>query len=232
MIQSKNSRRLRMYLLTCAFVLVVTEVVAYLAIRFVVLPRNTSFFYRIPTVTRADFENFMTARDPLLGWPGERLDRTRLSAVASRRVPAFPAPGKECVSLYGDSFTYGSEVSDSEAWSNVLSKNLNCRVANFGVGGYGTDQAYLRFLRNSNDNSGLVILGIFPDDIMRNVNQYRYFLDGDPDSIFSLKPRFILENNQLTLISMPNLKYEEFLLAVRNPERFLKHETFLPNSAY
>src|SRR5262249_696004 len=29
-----------------------------------------------------------------------------------------------------------------------------------------------------------------------------------------------------------NVKYEEVLVAVRNPERFLKHETFLPNSAY
>src|SRR5262249_53390334 len=181
---------------------------------------------------RAAFQNFMTVRDPLLGWPAQKPDRTSVSPVDSRRIPAFPTPGNECVSLYGDSFTYGSEVSDSEAWSNVLSTSLNCRVANFGVGGYGTDQAYLRFLRTSNDNSELVILGIFPADIMRNVNQYKYFLDGEPDSVFSLKPRFIIENNQLTLISMPRLEYEEFLIAIRNPELFLKHETFLPNSTY
>lgn len=221
-----------MYLLTCAFALIVSEVIAFLALRFVVLPRNTSLFYRVPTVSRADFENYLTARDPLLGWPAPRLGRTGVATVEPRPVPAFPTPGKECVSLYGDSFTYGSEVSDSEAWSNVLSTKLNCRVANFGVGGYGTDQAYLRFLRNSDDNSELAILGIFPGDIMRNVNQYLYFLDGDSDSVFSLKPRFIIEGNQLTLISVPRLKYEEFLLAIRNPELFFKHEAFLPNSAY
>src|SRR5262249_8341022 len=98
MSQGKRSHRLTMYLLTCAFVLIVSEVIAFLALRFMVPSRNTSLIYRVPTVSRAAFQNFMTVRDPLLGWPAQKPDRTSVSPVDSRRIPAFPTPGNECVS--------------------------------------------------------------------------------------------------------------------------------------
>jgi hypothetical protein len=92
--------------------------------------------------------------------------------IGSRYVPEFPDPDKyqACVSLYGDSFTWGDEVDDVHAWGNVLSKLLHCRVSNFGVGGYGTDQAYMRFHYNKNDKPKLVILGFYTENIQRNVS--------------------------------------------------------------
>ena len=48
-----------------------------------------------------------------------------------------------CIYVFGNSFSYASEVSDSEAWAHKLGSLLKCPVANYGVPGYGTDQAYL-----------------------------------------------------------------------------------------
>lgn len=127
-------------------------------------------------------------------------------------------------------FTYGDEVEHSEAWSNVLSLRVTCRVGNYGIGGCGTDQAYRRFLKNTHDSAGVTIRGIFPENVLRNVNRYRYFLD--VRMTCSLKPRFILEKDQLKLVEMPMWSQEEFLVSTQNPEKTLEFETFLPESKF
>jgi len=218
------------YVVAVMFVCFVTELAAYLAIHFILLPREPAFFFRSPSVTAVEFDRYMSIRDSLLGWPARRTDEEGAEIIESRPIPAYPTAGNECVSLYGDSFTYGDEVDHSEAWSNVLSMRARCRVGNYGIGGYGTDQAYLRFVKNTHDSAKVSILGIFPENVLRNVNRYRYFLDAR--TTFSLKPRFILENDQLKLVEMPAWSQEEFLLATRVPDKAFEHETFLPDSEF
>ena len=98
---------------------------------------------------------YLSTRDPVTGWPGTA-PSDRHDPSGSRPVPAFPTPGEERVWLYGDSFVYANEVDDADAWGNQLSLKLNRRVANFGIPGYGTDQAYLRFKNTANDRAGVV----------------------------------------------------------------------------
>ncbi|MDH3234475.1 MAG: hypothetical protein OEQ29_13230, partial [Alphaproteobacteria bacterium] len=205
-------KRSRMYgYLLIALVLVASaETISYVGMTYFIQPRDTSAFFETPKIERSAFERYVRRRDGLLGWPapsafgGEGFD-----VSGSRPIPAFPKIGSECISLYGNSFTYGAEVTDAEAWSNVLSKKIGCRVANYGVIGYGTDQAYLRFRGNTKDASKLVILGIFATNLMRNVNQYQYFINGF--STFSLKPRFVLKNDKLQLIELPKLTYNQLM---------------------
>lgn len=207
------------------------EGVSYLALTKVVLHRVGFLLYQSPkSIGKADYERYQRIRDPLLGWPStERRDR-ELDASGSRPTPAFPVPCNVCVSLYGDSFTYASGVGNADAWGNVLAERLGCRVSNFGGIGYGTDQALLRFEQNTADRAPVTILGIYPDDVLRNLNQSRFFLArGSP---FGFKPRFILENETLRLIPIPTLAYEELPLFFKNPQSFLPHETFLPDSVY
>ena len=79
------------------------------------------------------------------GWPTiDALKTEHYDALCSRPSPAFPKPGNECITLYGDSFTYGEEVDHEDAWSNRLAERIGCHVGNYGVGGYGSDQALLR----------------------------------------------------------------------------------------
>lgn len=218
------------YVVAAMFAGLVIELTAYLAIHFVLLPREPAFFFRSPSITAAEFDRYMSIRDSLLGWPGKRTDEKGVEVIESRPIPAYPTAGNECISLYGDSFTYGDEVEHAEAWSNVLSQQVRCRVGNYGIGGYGTDQAYLRFVKNTHDSAGVTILGIFPENVLRNVNRYRYFLDAR--TTFSLKPRFILEKDQLKLVEIPVWSQEEFLVATQNPEKAFEFETFLPDSEF
>jgi hypothetical protein len=133
------------------------------------------------------------------------------------------------VALFGDSFTNGAEVGDDVAWGNVLAQRLHCRVANYGVGGYGTDQAYLRFRDRADDHPPIVILGIFEDNLQRNVNRYRELLA--PTEGFSFKPRFRLDDHgELKLVPMPLLDPREARAFIESPERFLTDEYFLPGS--
>ena len=209
--------------------LVLFELGSFFVLKYFVYPRNPSAFYHRPQIDEDEYEQYQSDRHPVLGWPGlPKSDRTSPNSPASRHTPSFPEAGNECVSTYGDSYTYGDEVDDHQAWSNQLSERLQCRVANFGVGGYGTDQAVIRFSEMSSDPSKVVILGIFPHDVLRNVNQYRYFLAGT--SRFGFKPRFVIDDGLLVRIPIPNLSYEEFQTSLSSPERQFQYESFIPES--
>jgi len=166
--------------------------------------------------------------DPRLGWPSPQLfGKGDYDRSGSRVNPSFPDPNQEaCVSAYGDSFTWGAEVQNDAAWSKVFSTLLHCRVSNFGVSGYGTDQAYLRFTYNERDRAKVVILGYFSENLVRNVNQFRLFLYRDNG--YGLKPRFILENGSLKLVPLPSLSAEEYVAMTRNPGSVLVHDYFMP----
>ena len=190
-----------------------------------------NLFYAPPKTTPEEYEHYLSVRDGVLGWPSPLTTIENLDSSGARVSPAFPAPGSECVSLYGDLFTFGSEVNDEQAWGNVLARELGCRVANFGVGGYGTDQAVMRFTANTKDSSSITVLGIFADNLLRNVNQYRYFLTGGEK--FGLKPRYVLHDNVLTISPLPKLSYSEFKKALANPQKSVwQHEFFLPDTNY
>jgi hypothetical protein len=184
-----------------------------------------------PQVDKA-YSKYIAIRDATLGWPSpERFGHDGLRDVAgSRIIPAFPDPTKHraWISLYGDSFTWGSEVDNDHAWSNILSEMLRARVSNYGVPGYGTDQAFLRFLHNTGDEAQIVFLNHMSENIRRNINQYRQLIAyGDG---IGFKPRYIMHQpGQLTLIPLPSFSEMEYPNVVNDPERYLPYEYFIPN---
>jgi len=141
-------------------------------------------------------------RDPLLGWPRrDALGGPRLDAHGARRVEDEAPDEAPCGAAFGDSFTYGDEVEARDAWPAQLGRRLGCRVANYGMSGYGTDQALLRFEERFDEPAGFVVLGHFSEDVVRNVNRFRGFLNGAP---FGFKPRFRLDaTGRLELVPMP-----------------------------
>jgi hypothetical protein len=103
-------------------------------------------------------------------------------------------------------------------------------VANFGVGGYGTDQAFLRHRNRVNDSAPIVILGIFEDNVQRNVNRFRELLAGSP--AFSFKPRFKLDpRGELVLLPLSLPDTSQARAFIESPEQFLADEYFLPGSS-
>ena len=229
--QTERQRGLFVYgFLAIALVAVATaELASYAVARAFLLQRIPFLLYVSPHIDRPMWEHYLSQRDPELGWPSRKsLASARHDRSGSRPVPAFPTLGAECVSLYGDSYVYATEVSDEAAWGNVLSTMMDCRVGNYGVGGYGTDQAVLRFEANHADVAPITILGLFPINVMRNVNQYRHLRTGE--SPLGFKPRFVIEADTLKFVPMPGPEITTLSSFEDEMKTLLPHESFMPDT--
>lgn len=113
--------------------------------------------------------------------------------------------GRPLVMTFGDSHTHGDEVEDAETWEAYAAAELQADVLNFGVSGYGPDQALLRYRRTAREGrvrTPVVALGFVLENINRVVNRYRPFyfrLTG----IALPKPRFVLRHGALELLPNP-----------------------------
>ena len=84
------------------------------------------------------------------------------------------------------------EVNDSQTIGWHLSEESKCPVENYGVGGYGLDQAFLRLkhvisTKNNKKKFTNVILIITSYTIARAVSLYRHYLE--PGNTLAVKPR-------------------------------------------
>jgi hypothetical protein len=177
------------------------------------------------------YDEYLANRHPTLGWPFLNTLKQQHDSEGSRYNPSFPDPKTAaCVSLYGDSFTWGQDVADEFTIGNLLSQNLGCRVSNFGVTAYGTDQSYIRFIENIDDESPIVVLNHFSEDIFRNVNRFHNLLwEENYVKTPLFKPRFIKDGSQIKLIPIPTPSPNELECYLKTPELCLENEYFIPN---
>lgn len=192
--------------------------------------------YAVPVTQRSEriksYEDYLRHRDPVLGWPfPAEFGESFFDSSGARHSPAFRDPAKypNRVAIFGDSYAAGSEVDDDHAWGNQLALTLGSRVGIFGVPGYGTDQAYLRFLSMPKDSSRIVILTHLSEDISRNLtrNWDLFTRVGH----YGLKPRFVRDGNGgLVHVPLPKLTESEYLRSVGIETPFLpmEHENFQP----
>ena len=159
--------------------------------------------------------------DPDLGWrnnPRTRChkgsyiyDQAGLRSPSVKREPARARePGVLRVGLFGDSFTHGDGVVYAQTWGHVLEQNLReqgveAQVFNFGVGGYGIDQALLRW-RKDGTGFGLdvVVLGFQSENILRSLNMIRVLYFWRTRLPFT-KPRFVLRDGALEVLNQPTI---------------------------
>ena len=186
--------------------------------------RRTSVIYAEQTnQIRALFDAEHPARlvwDELLGWryrAGYRKgdDIVSPQGLRSHRIYAKSAPpGTFRIAAFGDSFVYGNEVGTALAWTSRMEQACrNVEVLNYGVGGYGVDQAYLRYVSEGSLYAPhMVMVGFVSDDLRRLVSVYRRFIDDREIPLF--KPRFVLVGSGLKLLPNPLHRmsdYEQFL---------------------
>ena len=227
---SHGARLLAMRLIMLLIVLGAIEGSATLICRLVIAPHAPFLVFATDLEqVRRSWATEATVKDQELVWPTDPTVLPRDHSGAKYN-PDFPDPKNACASAYGDSFVWGEDIPLADGWVEQLSRLLGCRVANYGVSGYGTDQAYLRFRRTPDDEAPLVMLGIFPENIVRNVNQYRGFL-GWPQEPLGIKGRFILgEDGMPEWVPRPRLGPDEFVAMHRTPEKYLPHDYLLPDS--
>jgi hypothetical protein len=142
-----------------------------------------------------------TIYDPELGYvPRPRAtnygpDRVNVDDEGLRRNGNFaPSPGPPILAV-GDSYTWGSQVSDDETWPARLEQMLDRRVLNAGVNGYGVDQIVMRAERLvPNYRPAALVVAIIGDDIKRCAFAYRYL---------RWRPYYTVEGNSLRLHNVP-----------------------------
>lgn len=178
-----------------------------------------------------------TTFSPSLGWTikpyGEEPPRYRANrdGLRGRRdYDRVPPAGVVRLAAFGDSFTHGDGVTDEETWESVLERSTDgVEVLNFGVGGYGLDQALLRWRAEGVPfRPDVVLIGLMSENLLRHVNVYRPFYT--PNTGVPLaKPRFVLSADSLVLIPNPARSIDDYRMLLSDTtttlERFGRRDS-------
>lgn len=185
--------------------------------------------------------------DPELGWcPRADLDRGLYrydwsgSRLQVEPLGREKLPGVRRIVTVGCSFTQGAEVEGHETWSALVdARHADLEVANLGQGGYGTDQAYLRYRRDGRPLApDEVWLGFLPASTLRITTQYPPSMNHWSTEI-CCKPMFVLapddaagEHGELRLVPSPVPDHaalhalftdqQAFLAAVRGADHWVR----------
>lgn len=171
--------------------------------------------------------------DPDLGWnnrprtctPDKRYCANSFGLRADREYTAAMRPGSFRVSMFGDSFIAGfdADMPDSlavQVESMLKAKGLDAEVLNFGVGGFGFDQAYLYYNRDaSRFDTNVIVQGLQMENVGRDVTLFRIVAFPGTGIPFS-KPRYILEDGKLELINRPTVAPEDVPRTLANFHRW------------
>ena len=227
-----NRRTLRLGLMVVVLVVAVLEAISALGI--MVLGRIDEPVRRTATIYAEQsarihqvIDSAQTAAlviDSVTGWtprPGYRRAGHEINSLGlrSRHEYDSAAAGRLRVAAFGDSFVYGNEVDHPHEWAAVVESTYpGIDVMNYGVGGYGMDQALLRFRRSGMAlRPRLVLIGFTTDDLSRTVNVYRRFRSSDEYPLF--KPRFLLgDDGALTLQPTPVPAIAAYQALLANPK--------------
>ncbi len=161
------------------------------------LNKSRNIFYASRTITEEQLQKFLDERfHPVLGWDIARSERNALGARGPRE---YPEKQRYKIKVFGDSFTYGAEVAPEETFEAVLERQRGWECLNYGVGAYGTDQAFLKY-QLTQVPTEYTVLGVLCENIGRVVSFYPawYMRFWAPP-----KPRFFLSGDSLRLMPSP-----------------------------
>jgi len=155
----------------------------------------------------ADIDYGYDNYDPLRGWVpkpnvtnmiefNNKFINTNSKGVRGKREFSYKKnPNKTRIIILGESFSFGTEVSDNETYAHYLQELLpNAEVINLAVHGYGYDQMLLHLKKEGvKYNPDIVILAYLDVDKKRSLMAFRDFA----------KPYFVLKKNKLLLKNVP-----------------------------
>lgn len=147
--------------------------------------------------------------DSELGWVVSKADANSAGMRGNREYASDPPPEGLRIAAYGDSYTFGDEVTNEENWtSRVSAMRPSIEVLNYGVRAYGLDQGYLRYRRTGAAfHPDIVLIGYMSENLARDVNVFRPFYMNAYKQWVVAKPRFKLAGDGLRLVPnpLPNL---------------------------
>ena len=176
-----------------------TELSFYLSSK--ITDKKKLTYKKVDLMSESEFNEYKKNSSEL-GWPSiEKINKLKDKNEGS------------CIDVYGDSFIYGyfDNLGEKDLWSYHLSKKLECKVGNFGISGYGNDQAFLHFEKNIEKykkKRTVVLYAVTSINIKRNLNRFRGLINGNNHP--ASKPRYIVENGKLKLIEKYDLSYKSY----------------------
>ena len=148
--------------------------------------------------------------DDELGWGSDNVQ------ISSLKVPGCR------LLLFGDSFVEANTYKEISVNGRLISPEdylmdlTGCSVLNYGVGGYGSDQAYFKFKKLLNEqkiyDKDFIYVGHLSENILRNINRNRSLLYPVPgDSTPLLKPVFESCKPECEVVPLPSSLQESDL---------------------
>lgn len=186
--------------------------------------------------------------DPVLGWSirpdvtaeweGHTYTSNSIGIRSLREYELAVPAGVTRIASFGPSFTHGDEVQGHETWQAQMEQaRPDLEVMNWGVGGYGTDQAFLRYqTQGAAYHPQIVIIGFEEENVARNVNRFRPFYR--PGTGLPLtKPLFVTDTHGLRLLENPFNTFDDlYQTLLFNPDRFIDlvcpHDLFCNEQRY
>tara|TARA_B100000242_G_scaffold286316_1_gene251739 strand:- start:33 stop:1154 length:1122 start_codon:yes stop_codon:yes gene_type:complete len=214
----KSKKNLIGYLFIIAIFFFMLEILSFASLYYL-QDRLHTIIFDPNKITKFNTKKLNNYSEPL-GWITAKEERDNIGARVSPNIY-----NSTCIEMFGDSFTFSADVSSEFAWPAQLSKLLNCKVNNFGVEGYGSDQATMLH-ELTKKTAKISVLNHLSENIIRNVNQFRTLIY--PTNSIVLKPRYIIsDQNTLDLIPKPDLNKFD-LVNSKNLKHKLQNEYFIP----
>jgi len=133
-----------------------------------------------------------------------------------------PDPSVLRIATFGGSFVYGADVPTRDTWQYLMEEHSpRVEVMNFGVSGYGTDQALLRYrIEGMKFHPNIVVLGFIAEHSLRILSTFRPFYR--PSTGLPLgKPRFRLVDGNLEYVPNPFQSLDDYRALLADPAREL-----------
>ncbi len=165
---------------------------------------------------------------PALGWlpaPGSSFRLGQVNSEGLRGARDYspqPGSGEFRLLAFGDSFTWSHGVKDAQTWPALLEQtHPRLEVLNYGVTGWGPDQAFLRYQHEARGRQARVVLiGVLSENIARVVNRFRPFYLPSAALPFA-KPRFELRGGELRLLPNPLPELDDLRRLLDSPQTVL-----------
>ena len=161
-----------------------------------------------PLFSKNKLKNFYkNSFDPILGWDRKKNSSGREFA---KRITKFNIEQKghrknkklkkSLASVYGDSFAFCRYVNDDKTWESFLEKKIKNNIFNFGVGNYGLDQSFLKFVKKKDKNK-IIIFNVVPETIARINSYWKHYREFG--NIFAFKPIIkVINKKKIRLIKI------------------------------
>ena len=189
MITNKPNGKLKKIIFTILLLLIPILTIELLLRSTIVKTNHTSrflgkYWYTLPPLELPDstyvthhnitHPNAYRIYDPLLGWklasnknnPPYYYSSSEGYRITKKEFENNSTIKKADFMTIGDSFTHGVAVYCEESWPYIFGQLKNKKVVNYGIPGYGIDQAILSYMY-SKVQADTIILGIIPGDFER-----------------------------------------------------------------